>query len=83
VLRVEGLAVHFRVSGMELRAVDGVSFVLRQGETLGLVGERGSGKTITALAVMGLLESPPAEVSGGRVIFQGRDLLRLPEDALS
>jgi oligopeptide/dipeptide ABC transporter ATP-binding protein len=83
VLRVEDLGVWFRVPGGELRAVDGVSFVLRHGETLGLVGESGSGKTITSLAVMGLLEKPPAEIAGGRVIFEGRDLLRLSEAALS
>ena len=79
VLRVENLHVRFRVPGGALRAVDGVSFNLRHGETLGLVGESGSGKTMTSLALLRLLESPPAEIPAGSVIFEGRDLLQLPE----
>jgi len=79
VLRVDDLQVRFRIPGGELRAVDGVSFELRHGETLGLVGESGSGKTMTALALLRLLESPPAEVQAGTAMFDGRDLLRLPE----
>ena len=83
VLSVEGLHVQFRLPGGVMRAVDGVSFDLRAGETLGLVGESGSGKTITSLAVMGLLDCPPASIPHGRVMFDGRDLLALPERALS
>jgi peptide/nickel transport system ATP-binding protein len=79
VLGVRGLRVHFRIPGGALRAVDGVSFDLRHGETLGLVGESGSGKTLTALALLRLLESPPAEVQADSVMFDRRDLLRLPE----
>jgi oligopeptide/dipeptide ABC transporter ATP-binding protein len=79
VLGVRGLRVHFRGLAGALRAVDGVSFDLRHGETLGLVGESGSGKTLTALALLRLLETPPAEVRADSVIFDGRDLLRLPE----
>ncbi|HYB10826.1 MAG TPA: ABC transporter ATP-binding protein [Alphaproteobacteria bacterium] len=78
-LRVENLTVRFSVPSGVLNAVDGVSFALHEGETLGLVGESGSGKTLTSLAVMGLLEQPPAEVPAGRIFFQGRDLLELPE----
>jgi oligopeptide/dipeptide ABC transporter ATP-binding protein len=79
VLGVRGLRVHFRTPVGALRAVDGVSFDLRHGETLGLVGESGSGKTLTALALLRLLETPPAEVQADSVIFDRRDMLRLPE----
>jgi len=79
VLHVENLQVRFRVPGGVVHAVDHVSFDLRHGETLGLVGESGSGKTMTSLALLRLLESPPAEIPAGSVIFEGRDLLRLPE----
>src|SRR5260221_9324674 len=82
-LQVENLRVRFRVPGGVLEAVDGVSFSLYQGETLGLVGESGSGKTVTSLAVLRLLESPPAEISSGSVLFDGRDLLQLPERAIA
>ena len=82
-LRVENLRVRFRVPGGVFDAVDGVSFSLQEGETLGLVGESGSGKTVTSLAVLRLLESPPAEISSGSVIFDGRDLLQLPERAIA
>ena len=83
VLLVDDLHVGFRIPGGMMRAVDGVSFVLRPGETLGLVGESGSGKTMTAMAVMRLLETPPAEIRGSGVQFEGRDLLLLPERAMS
>ncbi|MCW3475529.1 ABC transporter ATP-binding protein [Limobrevibacterium gyesilva] len=79
VLRVDDLHVHFRIPGGVMRAVDGVSFDLRRGETLGLVGESGSGKTMTSLALLRLLETPPAQIDGKAVMFEGRDLLRLPE----
>ena len=82
-LQVENLRVRFRVPGGVLEAVNGVSFSLYQGETLGLVGESGSGKTVTSLAVLRLLESPPAEISSGSVLFEGHDLLQLPERAIA
>jgi oligopeptide/dipeptide ABC transporter ATP-binding protein len=83
VLRVDDLHVRFRIPGGALDAVDGVSFQLHHGETLGLVGESGSGKTVTSLAVLRLLDSPPAEISSGSVVFEGRDLLQLPERRMS
>ena len=82
-LRVEGLTVRFLVPGGRVTVVDDISFALKPGETLGLVGESGSGKTITSLALMGLLETPPAEIAASRVLFEGRDLLTLPEAELS
>ncbi len=62
-----------------MRAVDGVSWSVRAGETLALVGESGCGKSVTALAIMRLLTRPAGRISGGRVTFAGQDLLRLPE----
>jgi oligopeptide/dipeptide ABC transporter ATP-binding protein len=79
ILRVERLEVGFRIPGGTMRAVDGISFALRQGETLGLVGESGSGKTMTSLALMRLLDSPPAQVAAQAVAFEGSDLMRLSE----
>ncbi len=83
VLEARNLRVGFRIPGGTMRAVDGVSFALRQGETLGLVGESGSGKTMTSLALLRLLESPPAELAAEAILFEGRDLLRLSEGAMA
>jgi peptide/nickel transport system ATP-binding protein len=81
VLSVEDLAVTFRTPAGPLHAVRGVSFVLGEAETLAIVGESGCGKSATALSLLRLLPSPPAEVSGA-VHFEGADLLTMPEDAL-
>lgn len=78
-ISVRDLAVQFRIAGREMRAVDGVSFDLMPGQTLGIVGESGCGKSVTSLALMRLLPSPPAEIVRGRIMFEGRDLLNLPE----
>ena len=82
VLDVKDLVVRFDTHGGSLRAVDGVSFRLEEGETLGLVGESGSGKSVTNLALLGLIPSPPGSVESGSVMFDGRDLLRLPASEL-
>jgi oligopeptide/dipeptide ABC transporter ATP-binding protein len=78
ILRIEGLRTHFTTDDGVVRAVDGVSFEVRAGETLALVGESGSGKSVTALSILRLLQEPAGKVVGGRVLFQGRDLLALP-----
>ncbi len=78
-LSVSGLKVSFRTEKGVVRALFGVSFSVDEGETLGLVGESGCGKTVTALSILRLLPSPPAVVDGGQVLFRGRDLLALPE----
>jgi len=78
-LAVEGLEVRFRIDKRELRAVDGVSFALDRGRTLGVVGESGCGKSVTSLAIMRLVPQPPGVYAGGRVMFDGRDLLKLTE----
>jgi oligopeptide/dipeptide ABC transporter ATP-binding protein len=76
-LEVQGLSVRFDAYHGSVRAVDGVSFVLEEGETLGLVGESGSGKSVTNLALMGLVPQPPGVIEAGRVLYEGRDLLKL------
>ncbi|WP_417773478.1 ABC transporter ATP-binding protein [Stappia sp.] len=74
-LSVENLALRFRGTGANV--VDGVSFSVDPGETLAIVGESGCGKSVTALALMGLLPMPPAEIVSGRAMFEGRDLFSL------
>ncbi len=75
-LDVQNLAIRFR--GAPANVVDGVSFKINPGETLCVVGESGCGKSVTALSLMGLLPMPPAEIVGGKAMFKGRNLLRLP-----
>ncbi len=77
-LEIEDLRVEFTVKGRPFAAVSEVSLKLDRGRTLGLVGESGSGKTVTALAVLRLIPSPPGRIAGGRIFFQGRDLVPLP-----
>jgi peptide/nickel transport system ATP-binding protein len=76
-LEVRGLKIHFASAEGDTRAVDGVSFALGPGRTLGLVGESGCGKSVTALAIMGLVPTPPGRIAGGEVIFEGQDLRQL------
>ncbi len=78
-LAVEDLRTHFFTSEGTVRALDGVSFAIAPGETLGIVGESGCGKSVTALSVLRLLPRKGARVVGGRVLFEGRDLLALSE----
>ena len=80
-LDVQGLQVHFESDGPVSRAVDGVSYRIHRRETVCIVGESGCGKTVTALALLGLLPSPPARIAGGRALFEGQDLLSLDEAA--
>ena len=78
-LAVEDLQVEFRLTGGTVQAVNGVNFELREGETLAILGESGSGKSVTAQAVMGIIDSPPGHLTDGRIRFRGVDLLELPE----
>jgi oligopeptide/dipeptide ABC transporter ATP-binding protein len=82
VLEVRDLVVEFATEDGPLRAVDAVSFTVGRGEIVGLVGESGAGKTLTAEAILGLVRCPPGHVSG-EVRFRGRDLLALDEPALA
>jgi ABC-type glutathione transport system ATPase component len=75
-LDVRGLRTTFTSEGMSFAAVDGVSFTLEAGRTLGIVGESGCGKSVTALSVMGLVPKPPGRIDGGEILFEGVDLLK-------
>ncbi len=82
ILDVEDLETVFSTRDADIFAVNQVSFSLRAGEVLGVVGESGSGKSVTMMSLLGLLPSPPAEIRGGRVVFDGRELLRMSEHEL-
>lgn len=76
-LEIKNLTVQYRTRKGNVEAVNGIDLNLRRGETLGLVGETGAGKTTTALAIMRLLPVPPAVVPNGEIFFEGRDLRKL------
>ena len=78
-LSVRDLTVRFRTHDGTVHAVNGVSFDLEEGETLGLVGESGCGKSVTNLAIMRLLPQPAGRIEGGQVLFDDVDLTKLPE----
>jgi oligopeptide transport system ATP-binding protein len=78
-LSVRDLRTYFSEDEKTVRAVDGVSFDVHRGETLGIVGESGSGKSVTNLSIMRLIPSPPGRIVSGEVLFDGRDLLALPD----
>ena len=79
-LRVEELKVHFFEEARTIKAVDGVSYELDPGETLGIVGESGCGKTVTASALLRLIPSPPGKIVAGRILLDGEDILTLDEE---
>ncbi|MEU2893479.1 Oligopeptide transport ATP-binding protein OppD [Streptomyces sp. ADI96-15] len=79
-LDVRDLQVEFHTREGVAKAVNGVSYSVDAGETLAVLGESGSGKSVTAQAIMGILDTPPGHITGGQVIFEGRDLLTLRED---
>ena len=76
-LELENLKTYFFTDIGVARSVDGVSYVIRPGETLGVVGESGCGKSVTALSIMGLVPTPPGRHVGGRILFKGQDLTQL------
>ncbi|MCK4515628.1 MAG: ABC transporter ATP-binding protein [Spirochaetaceae bacterium] len=78
-LEVKGLKTHFHMHGYTVRAVDGVDFELGEGETLGVVGESGCGKSQTAMSIMRLVPDPPGRIEAGEVLLRGRDLLKVSE----
>lgn len=77
-MEVKDLTTRFHTDEGTVYAVNGVSYTLQEGETLGVVGESGCGKSVHALSIMGLIPKPPGEIPKGEVIFRGRDLLKLP-----
>jgi oligopeptide/dipeptide ABC transporter ATP-binding protein len=81
-LEVENLRTHFVTRAGVVRAVDGVDFTIEKGKTLGIVGESGCGKSVTALSIMRLLPTPPARIVSGSIRFDGRELTTFPERQL-
>ena len=81
-LSVQDLKVFFHGADSVSRAVDGVSYDLRHQETVCIVGESGCGKTVSALSILGLVPIPPGEIAGGRIIFNGENLLKLKDDQM-
>ncbi|MEK6600787.1 MAG: ABC transporter ATP-binding protein [Candidatus Binatota bacterium] len=81
-IRIRNLQSSFFTPDGEVRAVDGVSFEIEEGKTLGLVGESGCGKSVTALSILRLVPSPPGRVVGGEIFYRGRDLLKLKGEAM-
>jgi oligopeptide transport system ATP-binding protein len=79
-LGVRDLHVEFRTRDGIAQAVNGVTWSVDEGETLAVLGESGSGKSVTAQAIMGILDIPPGRITGGEILFRGRDLLKLKED---
>ena len=81
-LSVNDLRVYFQVNGTLSKAVDGISYDIAKGETVCLVGESGCGKTVSALTILGILPQPPGKIMGGKVVFNGQDLLGLSDEEM-
>jgi peptide/nickel transport system ATP-binding protein len=81
-LEIRGLKTHFATEDGMVHAVDGVDLAIDRGETLGVVGESGGGKTVTALSVLKLIATPPGQIVAGQILWQGRDLVRLSPDEM-
>jgi oligopeptide transport system ATP-binding protein len=81
-LEVKDLTTHFFTDDGVVRAVDGISYDLQEGETMGLVGESGCGKTVSALSILRLIPNPPGRIVGGEVQFEGEDILKVNEEEI-
>ena len=81
-LEVKDLETRFYTEGAVVHAVNGISYVLDEGESMAIVGESGSGKSVGVMSIMGLIRYPPGRVEGGQAFFQGRDLLKLPPEEM-
>jgi oligopeptide transport system ATP-binding protein len=81
-LQVKDLRTHFFTDEGVVRAVDGISYDVEEGETMGLVGESGCGKSVSALSILRLIPSPPGKIVGGEVWFDGQDLLKVDEEEI-
>jgi oligopeptide transport system ATP-binding protein len=82
ILDVQGLETTFRTPDGVVHAVNGVSFGLAEGETLGVVGESGCGKSVTMMSVLGLIQSPPGKIEAGKAFFGGKDLLKMSKEEI-
>lgn len=81
-LEVQNLETQFKTQDGVVKAVNNVSFHVDRGETLGIVGESGSGKSVTSLSVMRLIPTPPGKIAGGKILFDGENLLDLSEEEM-
>jgi oligopeptide/dipeptide ABC transporter ATP-binding protein len=81
-LDIRELRTEFRTGRGIVRAVDGISYTVEAGETVAVVGESGSGKSVGAMSILRLIPDPPGRITGGLVLFAGRDLMQLPEEAM-
>jgi ABC-type dipeptide/oligopeptide/nickel transport system ATPase component len=81
-LEIENLQTHFFTSAGVVRAVDGISYDVNEGETIAIVGESGCGKSVSALSILRLVANPPGRIIGGSIRFKGRDLLKLSEEEI-
>ncbi len=81
-LQIKDLRTHFFTEEGVVKAVNGVSYDVEEGETLGLVGESGCGKSVSALSILRLIPNPPGKIVGGEILFDGQDLLKLDEDEI-
>ena len=81
-LEIKDLTIHFVTRSGTVRAVNNVSFAIGKGETLGLVGETGAGKTTTALGILRLVPDPPGKIIGGEILFEGKDVMEMTEEEL-
>lgn len=81
-LEVKDLKTYFYTDAGVVKAVDGVSYDLKEGETLGLVGESGCGKSVSALSILRLIANPPGKIVGGEIFFEGKDLLKISEEEI-
>jgi oligopeptide/dipeptide ABC transporter ATP-binding protein len=81
-IQVKNLRTSFFTPEGEVRAIDGVSFEIAEGKTLGLVGESGCGKSVTSLSIMRLIQSPPGKIVGGEILYRGRDLFKLNNEEM-
>jgi oligopeptide transport system ATP-binding protein len=81
-LEVRDLQTHFHTQDGVVKAVNGVSFHVDRGETLGIVGESGCGKSVTSLSIMRLIPNPPGRIVGGQILFDGEDLLKLSDEEM-
>ena len=77
-LEIKDLSVEFRTFDGVVKAVNGMTFSVPRGRTIGLIGETGAGKTTTALSLLGLVPSPPGVITGGEILFEGKDITKIP-----
>lgn len=81
-LEIKDLEVQFHTMDSDVHAVNGIDLTIDAGETLGLVGETGAGKTTTALSILNLIQSPPGKIEKGEILFDGKDILKMSEEEL-